>query len=68
MSKADEIINLCNAHIDIGTGESQTAIQRKLEMSETEKRIRELQQYEYKQQEEKEEGKYFYWLWQHLLS
>ncbi len=68
MSKADEIINLCNVHIDVGTRESQTAICRKIEMSETEKQIRELAQYEYKQQEEKEEGEHFYWLWRHLLS
>lgn len=33
--------------IDFGEGESKTAISRKIEMSETEKKIRELQQYEY---------------------
>lgn len=51
MSKADErIINLCNAHIDWGKGESQTALQRKIEMLDTEKRIKELTQYEYKRE------------------
>ena len=51
MSKADEmnLIEISKANVDIGNGESQTAIQRKLEMSETEKKIKELQQYEYKQ-------------------
>ena len=55
MSKPDEIlhnidfIEISKANIDIGEGESQTAIYRKLEMTETEKRIKELQQYVYKQ-------------------
>lgn len=43
------LIEISKANVDIGEGESQTAIQRKLEMSETEKRIKELQQYEFKQ-------------------
>lgn len=34
--------------IDFGEGESKSAMSRKIEMTETEKRIRELQQYEYK--------------------
>ncbi len=55
MSKADEIlynihlIEISRANIDIGDGKSQTPIYRKLEMAETEKRIKELQQYVYKQ-------------------
>jgi len=55
MSKAEKIlhnidlIEISKANIDIGEGESQTAICRKLEMAETEKRIKELQQYVYKQ-------------------
>lgn len=48
MSKADgllniDIIEISKANIDISEGESRTAIQRKLEMTETEKQLGELQ-------------------------
>lgn len=43
-----EILKKCAIGIDYGQGESQTAMQRKTEMEETKKRIKELQQYKYK--------------------
>ena len=45
-----EILKKCAIGIDYGQGESQTALQRKIEMLDTEKRIKELTQYEYKRE------------------
>lgn len=46
-----EILKRCAIGIDLGKGESQTAMQRKIEIGETEKRIKELQQYKYYEKE-----------------
>lgn len=52
MSKADEMLNIdiieiSKANVDFAEGESRTATQRKLEITETEKQLRELQQYKF---------------------
>ncbi len=44
-----DLIEISKANIDIGKGESKTALQRKVEMTEIEEKIKELQQYIYKQ-------------------
>ena len=42
-----DLIDICKANIDIGDGYSQTAIAMKIQMSEREKILKELQQYNY---------------------
>lgn len=50
-----DFIEISKANIDVGEGESQTAKQIQLEMTEREKRIKELTQYSYKAINKKEE-------------